>query len=264
MDRQLVALREINFDFAQHLENIWKDVPYHLDEFNGSVNNELIDDLANGTREIACPSPLGWVIAGQAGTGKTHLLGALRHKTWAEGGWFILFDLLDVKDFWSIAALSYLHSLHREMPDGRLQSEALVARLAQGLADGALQTEWTALSELPPDKLGTLADRLAAALGRKYANETRSHKQVLRALLLLHAPDNLVADNAYNWLQGIDTDEEFGRTFGFNSAQPTPRDIVQGLSWLMSLTGPTLLAIDQIDAIISEQKSGFRTRRRNS
>ncbi|MGO9170762.1 MAG: ATP-binding protein [Rhodomicrobium sp.] len=253
MDPQLVALREINFDFAQHLENIWKDIPYHIDEFNGSVSDELIDDLTNGTREIACPSPLGWVIAGQAGTGKTHLLGALRHKTWAVGGWFILFDLLDVKDFWSIAALSYLHSLHREMPDGRLQSEALIARLAHGLADEALQAECTTLSELTPDKLATLADRLIAGLPRKYANEARSHKQVLRALLLLHAKDNLVADNAYNWLQGIDTDEEFGRTFGFNLAQPTPRDIVQGLSWLMSLTGPTLLAIDQIDAIISEQ-----------
>ena len=254
MDPKLVALREIDFDYSQHLENIWKDVPYHLDEYNGDVAEELIDDLASTTRNVAAASPLGWIVAGHAGTGKTHLLGVLRRKTWSMGGWFVLFDLLDIKDFWSIAALSYLHSLQQQMPDGRPQSEALIARLAANFdQSSAAALEGASLAEFETARLNRLADSLQVALARPYQKETRAHKQTLRALLLLHASDNLIADNAYNWLQGIETDQEFAGAFGFNSAQPAPRDIVQALSWLMSLTGPSLLAVDQIDAIVSEQ-----------
>ena len=36
--------------------------------------------------------------------------------------------------------------------------------------------------------------------------------------------------------------------------------VVEGLSWLMSLVGPTLIAVDQIDAIVSASNAKARAR----
>ena len=250
----LTTLRATDFDYAQHLENVWKDSPYHIEELNQEIADELLADLDQHAREKGGPSPLGWVIAGQAGTGKTHLLGVLRRKVWASGGWFILFDLLDVKDFWLIAALSYLHSLQQRMPDGRLQSEAILTELIHVATEGvAPQVPTILLAGANPDELINLADHLASVLSAKYPCEVRNHKMVLRALILLHSRDLLTSDNAFHWLQGIEIDEDFAEQFGLRHGQHTPRDIVQSLSWIISLTGPTVLAVDQIDAIISEQ-----------
>jgi Helicase HerA, central domain len=254
MDLQLAALRAADFDYTQHLENVWSDSPFHVADLNKDIVEQLLDDLDLRTGTEGAPSPLGWVICGPAGTGKTHLLGTLRHQVWSAGGWFIMFDLLDVKDFWDTAGLSYLRSFQRRMPDGRLQSEAILGKLIDMATDGkAPQVSAAVLAGASPDELINLADRLISMLGHKYATEILRHKHVLRALILLHSPDPLTADNAYHWLQGIEVDSEFVAQFGFRQAQASPRDIVQGLSWLMSLTGPTMLAIDQVDAILSEQ-----------
>jgi hypothetical protein len=254
MDLQLAALRAADFDYTQHLENVWSDSPFHVADLNKDIVEQLLDDLDLRTGKEGAPSPLGWVICGSAGTGKTHLLGALRHQVWSAGGWFIMFDLLDVKDFWDTAALSYLRSFQRRMPDDRLQSEVILGKLIDLATEGkAPRVPATVLAGAAPDELITLADGLISMLGRKYAAEILRHKHVLRALILLHSRDSLTADNAYHWLQGIEVDADFVAQFGFRQAQASPRDIVQGLSWLMSLTGPTMLAIDQVDAILSEQ-----------
>ena len=254
MDLQLAALRAADFDYTQHLENVWGDSPFHVAEFNKDLVEQLLDDLDLRTGKQGAPSPLGWVICGPAGTGKTHLLGALRDQVWTGGGWFIMFDLLDVKDFWDTAALSYLRSFQRLMPDGRLQSEAVLTTLVGVATEGqAPQVSPAVLAGASPGELINLADQLIAMLGHKYAAEILRHKHVLRALILLHSRDPLTSDNAYHWLQGIEVDGEFVAQFGFRQAHASPRDIVQGLSWLMSSTGPTMLAIDQVDAIVSEQ-----------
>lgn len=53
-------------------------------------------------------------------------------------------------------------------------------------------------------------------------------------------------DEAMNWLQGVEVE---GSTLG--RPVPDARDVVHILSWLLSLTGPALLAVDQIDPIIT-------------
>src|SRR5690606_20707365 len=48
-------------------------------------------------------------------------------------------------------------------------------------------------------------------------------------------------------------DDELG-IFGFRHRSQTPSRIVRGLSWLLSLTGPSTLALDQLDAIVAEHE----------
>jgi hypothetical protein len=52
--------------------------------------------------------PLGRVIVGPKGFGKTHLIGELRRQVWEREGWFILLDFIGIKDFWSSVALGFL------------------------------------------------------------------------------------------------------------------------------------------------------------
>ena len=57
----------------------------------------LYDEL----QESGLQLPLGRIVIGAAGAGKTHLMGELRNRIWKQGGWFILLDLADVNEFWA-------------------------------------------------------------------------------------------------------------------------------------------------------------------
>ena len=43
---------------------------------------------------------------------------------------------------------------------------------------------------------------------------------------------------------------------GFVSPPPSPIQIVKGLLWVMGLAGPTLIAVDQVDGVISAKATG--------
>ena len=46
------------------------------------------------------------------------------------------------------------------------------------------------------------------------------------------------------------------RELGFVAPPPSPIQIVKGLLWVMGLAGPTLIAVDQVDGVISAKASG--------
>ena len=46
--------------------------------------------------------------------------------------------------------------------------------------------------------------------------------------------------------------EALGKELNFQKRNLAPREIVRSLSWLMSLTGPTVLAFDQLDPIVHQ------------
>jgi hypothetical protein len=46
-------------------------------------------------------------------------------------------------------------------------------------------------------------------------------------------------------------DESKRKGLGFLTAPPAPENLVRGMIWVMSLAGPTLIAIDQIDSIVT-------------
>ncbi|MEO0517131.1 MAG: ATP-binding protein [Cyanobacteria bacterium P01_A01_bin.116] len=71
-------------------------------------------------------------------------------------------------------------------------------------------------------------------------------------MLLLNS-DNFDAKNAgYIWLQGVEVHEAEKTAFEFSRVSLAPKDIVEGLSWLMSLKGPSVLAFDQLDAVVAQ------------
>lgn len=275
----LTALAGADFDWALHLRGVWRDLPHDVPALHAEARTEILGDLERTAASADPCSPLGRVVVGQAGAGKTHLLAALRAAVTAKGWTFVLVDMSDVHDFWATTVLGWINSLQRAVPgtpfeskemdpsgapeiagpgaddDSAPQYRRMLARVIDEVRhqsrDGAAIAARQARA--PVDLLQTFAKRLLAGLARLHPDETYVHQDTLRALILLNSEDFELRDAAYAWLQGLPTDEGLRKRFGMRLDRGRPAEVVRGLSWLASFRGPTLLAIDQLDAIVGHR-----------
>jgi hypothetical protein len=180
-------------------------------------------------------------------------MGELRRQVWDSSGIFILLDFVGIKDFWSSVALGFLNSLQIRMSDGRTQYDRIILKI---LSEFSLQSQLTDIATRlrgrPRELISELVRVFTNALMHRHREATINHQDVVRALVLLISEDLECASIAHGWLQGMDLDSEEVRKLGFISAKKPAVEIVHGLCWVLSLAGPTLIAVDQIDAIISE------------
>lgn len=249
---ELDVFRSVDFNWTRQLRSIWRDPPYHVPSLHQERLNEIVDYFAKKTRESdPADEPLGYVIVGPAGYGKTHLIGELRRRVWHMDGWFILLDFVGVKDFWSSVALGFLNSLQVQMPDGKTQYDRLVLKIASLLGiDQELRDIASRWRGQPRELVTELASIFVKSLSRLNFQETGTHRDVVTALILLISEDIDCHSVAHAWLQGMNLDANVVSPLGFLGPN-NPIKVVQGLAWLMSLVGPTLIAVDQIDAIVS-------------
>jgi hypothetical protein len=250
MDTALAALRRVNFDWTAHIDEIWVDQPRETSKLQAEIRKELedhLDDLADST---SAASPLGVPLLGPAGSGKTHLLGVLRRSALSRGMYFILADMTDVADFWDTVSLGYLRSLQQQLSDGRRQVDHWLERMIQRFGQGMKKAQ-DIHRQRPPGLINRIEELLTQVRAQHRA-EIQEHADVLRALVLFACDHADVNDLGYKWLQGLVIDEEELGVFGFRQRNQSPSRIVRGISWLLSLTGPTVLALDQLDAIVAE------------
>ena len=108
--RALTELRRL--DWAPTPEDVWTALEIHLDELNGSAGAAVLRafDDADSSRFT---SPMGLVIEGRHGTGKTHLLRWAREKVQFQGGYFFLMGMADGRTFWPNIVHTYLRGLRR-------------------------------------------------------------------------------------------------------------------------------------------------------
>ncbi|TGD95889.1 ATP-binding protein [Methylobacterium nonmethylotrophicum] len=247
MSDALDALRRVNFDWVRTLDSVWLDA-----EPTGAPNEALIPGLVAALHAQAPGArPRGRVLVGEPGIGKTHLVGQIRREVWESGGWFVLLDVLGLTDFWRSAALSYLTALLRKMPNGRRQSDAVLAGVARYLG---VETQVEQAFNTPNIDTRQIVDILVKALMRQDMDAALRHQDVFRALCLLRSQDPAAAGLAHAWLQGYDADPAARSTFGFLAPPPAPIELVRGMAWIMGLSGPTLVALDQIDGVVDASR----------
>ena len=251
-DRELRAFSSVDFDWTRQLQSVWQDRDYHVEAFNKSLLDTLRDDFFRLTKDRES-TPIGRVVSGVAGAGKTHLVSSLRREVWNRQGWFILLDMVDVKDFWGATCLAFVSSLHRKMPDGLQQYQAITRKLADFLGmepevENLLKIMLENKAPIDREIIGLLIDMLAQV----DRGNTHRHQDVFRAFFLLNSSDFSAAAIGYHWLQGEEIDEEAARLYGFSARRGNASEIVRGLTWIMGFTGPTLIAVDQVDSIIQE------------
>ncbi|GAB6845651.1 hypothetical protein HNR00_001326 [Methylorubrum rhodinum] len=250
MSQALDALRRVDFDWVRTLDSVWLDA-----EPTGGPNDALVPRLvAELHRKPRDPGsrPLGRTLVGQSGIGKTHLIGQLRREVWQSGGWFVLLDVLGLTDFWRSAALSFVTALLKTMPDGRRQSDAVLAGVARRFN---VERQVEQAFDTPNIDARKIVDLLVKALMSVDAGNALKHQDVFRALCLLRASDLSAVGLAHAWLQGYEADPSERAALGFRTPPPAPIEIVRGLSWIMGLSGPTLVALDQIDGVIDASRS---------
>jgi hypothetical protein len=235
----------VNFDWVPGLRDVWRDDGAHAPEINRDAFERVMKVFPRAGRT------LGRVIVGAVGSGKTHLLGTLRAAVEGQG-WFVLVDMTNAQDFWETILQGYLASLREPLRNGRTQVQELLHELIVYLAKhGAdLACVEGVVAVLRADPLPEITRLAHTVIGKVVA--PREYQDVLRALLLLNAGDFDVSNLGHSWLLGLRLSESQLRDCGFLSLRRDQKHVVQGLSWLMSLTRPTLLALDEMDAIVSQ------------
>jgi len=244
MSPELKALQDADFGWVRSLDSVWSDEATDAGE-NEALSDGIIKELAGLTQS---PNPPGRVFLGQAGIGKTHFMGVLRRRAWAEGCWLIVLDVVGITDFWKSAALSFVTSLLQEMPNGQRQYEAVIGGIARRFK---IEKEVNIAFASPTIEPKRLVDVLVRGLLNSHPANALKHQDVFRALALLRSRDLATVGIAHAWLQGYDADEATRKSLGFLTPPPSPVQIVRGLMWVMSLAGPTLIAVDQIDGVLS-------------
>jgi hypothetical protein len=246
-NEELTALTALTFNWTRALDDVWTDQRYHVDGLH-AVTAALISE---GVRAAAADGakPLGIVVQGQRGVGKTHLLGWTREQVQRAGGYFFMVGDLFTKAFWEQVLGSMVEQL-LPLPDGsRNQLVALLTRLADRVGlDGSFRAQVT--GEVPPTPEGVKV--FIAALRRAAPSLGLICQDTARALVLLASPLQEDQDVGYYYLTGNEVDQQDRRQWGINSTRKIPRLLVNEVSQLLALTGPIVVAIDQVDALIDE------------
>jgi hypothetical protein len=242
------ALESLRFDWAHTPEDVWRGSDYHVD----GLHDEVLASIAAGIRDAAGstgPSPVGVAVLGQHGAGKTHLLGVVREQVRASGGYFFLVELLDSAAFWERLAQATVDGLLRAPEPGERQLATFLRRLCQ--RSGALTGVWPAI-------VGerTLSRReLASFIGGLRRLDGRvglECQDIARALVLLAAPDFDLQDLGYQFLLSMEETTAGERiSWGIRQPAPPPDLVVRDVSRLLALTGPSVVAIDQIDPLVA-------------
>ncbi|MEU7914115.1 helicase HerA domain-containing protein [Microbispora bryophytorum] len=246
---ELDALRALRFNYTRVADDVWRPLPFHVEGIHRDAAQIILDGLLEAEESVAA-SPIGVAIQGQRGTGKTHLLGWVRQKVHEEDAYFFLVSLLDAKDFWESVLLSMLDSLSRPMAGDGSQLKELLWRLCV-LAEVPQAARGPIIGDVPLSRADL--DAFINALRRYDSHVGRDVQDTARALTLRGSHDLAAQDIGDAYLISAPQGEPGERAeWGFRTVGKTPQEIVHDLSMLLALTGPSVIAVDQVDTLIAQ------------
>lgn len=254
-NEQIRALESVRLSWAPTPDDVWRSQSnVHVPGMHERVFLEVMNAYDDAeTSDDA--SPLGVVVRGPAGSGKTHLLGQVREEVQQKGGYFFLIRLLDAAGFWRSTLMGMLDDLMRHSGQGSDSQLALLLRRLCTIGDIPDEQRAKIMGENMIDA-ETLND-FVTAVYKVHPRHRRTSQHTLRALVLSIAPDSAVQDLGDAYLQSIDdVDAEEFSPWGIRRAELGHQGIAENISRLLAITGPTILAIDQIDTLVAQSRTG--------
>ncbi|QII00572.1 DUF853 family protein [Rhodococcoides fascians A21d2] len=252
---QIHALESVRLSWAPTPDDVWRSQSdVHVPGLHDRVFSDVMHAYADAEKSDDA-SPLGVVVRGPAGSGKTHLLGQVREEVQERGGYFFLIRLLDAAGFWRSTLMGMLDDLTRQSGrSGTSQLELMLMRMCDfGGMDDDRRSKVLGKSMIDLDTLNDFV----TAVYKVHPRHRRTSQHTLRALVLSIAPDPTVQDIGDAYLQSIDdvAPEEF-EPWGIRRAELGHQGIAENISRLLAITGPTILAIDQIDTLVAQARTG--------
>ncbi|MDX6742981.1 ATP-binding protein [Actinocorallia sp. A-T 12471] len=246
------ALKELKtcLDWAATAEHAWRPSPFHVDGLHPRAEEMITDGIEAAARSHDS-SPIGVAVQGEGGTGKTHLLGWVRQAVARRDGYFFLVDFsFGAGDgFWTRVARAMVLDLDRTVPGGHTTQAATLMRRLARLAELDDKVSAALAGEHP-----CTADDVEALVRGLYRRDRALIARcgdTLRALVLLASPDMAMGDTARDYLGSVEEAEPGERgAWGIGRRIPSPQDVVVELSAVLALTGPSVIAVDQIDALL--------------
>lgn len=245
------TLTSLRFDWAPTPDDVWRTLDFHVAALHDGITKQVLDGVAEARRSSES-SPIGFAVLGTRGTGKTHLLGAVRQRVQSEGAYFFLVSLLEASAFWRSTALSILDGFARQSATGESQLKTFLRRLADALsAPRAVRRAVIGEADLTRSALDAFIDLLRKA-HRQVGMECQD---TARALVLQAAEDLRLQDIGYEFLCSNDEEEAGQRAaWGMRRGKRSAQEVVRDVSRLLALTGPTVIAVDQIDIMINQSE----------
>ncbi|GAA2601512.1 DUF87 domain-containing protein [Winogradskya consettensis] len=247
-DDGLKALTGLRISFVPTRDDVWNRSEFHVDTLHREVAEAVFDAIGDA-RESKSGSPVGLVVQGQRGSGKTHLLGWVREQVQRQDGYFFLVSLVEGIPFWQNVAHSMLDGLKRQVEGHETQLRVFLRRLTL-LVGVPFEARQAIIGDVPLDR--DAVEALLKALHEFDPAVASACRHTARALAVFNAGDYRAREVGNNFLLSDDECEpgERGPWALPRRAYPAEQ-IVSELSWLLALTGPSVIAIDQIDGLLA-------------
>jgi hypothetical protein len=250
IDAQRAALSTLKFNAAPTPDDVWKASAFHVAGVHERTVQEIFDGVVAARRDEDS-SPIGVVVQGQAGAGKTHMLGEVRQHIQRVGGYFFLVGILSGKTFWQSTSLAVVEGLGRDAGNWPTQLKAFLRRLTSQVAlPEKVRDAIAGDTDLQPADV----DAFITAL-RSYSPQVgRECQATARALVLYGARDFALQDIGFAYLSSLEvTDAQERATWRLPPGARTPQLVVRDISRLLALTNvPTVIAIDQLDTLFAQ------------
>jgi hypothetical protein len=249
MIEQLAALATLRFNWADTPDDVWQDSPYHVDGLHAEAV-AAIEVAVGDARDSTGSSPIGLVLQGQKGVGKTHLFGLVRRQVHLMDGYFFLNDLAAGDAFWENTAESLRRGLSRGDQSGESQLTRFLRRvcLSGGVDSRVTETIVSGRGLTRKDVDAFVAG--LRALDRQVAVEC---SDTARAMVLYARDNTDVSYVGECYLGGFDESRNGERRkWGI---RPTPKSAltqVHDITRLLALTGPLVIGVDQLDTLIAQ------------
>ncbi|MBE1877170.1 ATP-binding protein [Myceligenerans pegani] len=236
--------------WAVSKDGIWEDPRTHIAGINGPAFGTVMSGF-DAAKASSGESPTGVVVTGRPGSGKSHLVSAVRSKSIAAGGYFFALDLRHERQFWPKLTEDVLSCLLRPLKNGPTQAETLRSRLSRALD----LPEPLHRQLVGPDRITRSGlDGIVDALGDKDPQLAFECGHTLRALVLLLATRSVAARELARAYLTSEEEQVTGERaeWGMRARSRSAHETVGELFKLIALTGPSVIALDQIDTLVQQ------------
>ncbi|RLK54958.1 ATP-binding protein [Actinokineospora cianjurensis] len=246
------ALATLRFDWADTPDHVWVDSPFHVDGLHPDVA-VAVHTSARDAVASEGPSPLGLVLKGVKGVGKTHLLGMVRRQFHAVGGYFFLDNISTGDAFWETAVQALRFGLGQVDESGETQLTTFLRRVCQR---GVVPEDTTKVVLAGRGLTKEHLDVFVAGVRLLDRTVGRECSDAARVLVLYATESDETNDIAEDYLELLDHEDRL--RWGVRRLPRSPMDLVRDITWLLALTGPIAICVDQLDTLVARSERATR------